>query len=163
MQVGVEGTTLIDYGQVATKLEQLEKEHALKIKELVYLRWSNACLRHELTKKNQEQQEHLQQKENQTELNFGEVSDFGSDNENDHSSLHHGDSCLLFPKMGHSRDLPKRQKFIEKFKRWVERREKTKQKINEKEKQKVRHLDRHSLLDGPDDLHNPARKSYSSA
>ncbi|KAL3532019.1 hypothetical protein ACH5RR_005540 [Cinchona calisaya] len=156
-KIDTEEATKGDYGQVVSKLEQLEKQQAMEAKELIYLRWCNACLRHELMRKNQEQEE-LGQQKNQMELNLGEILDFGSDNELENSTFEHGDSCLHLPTTGHARAHLKRSKFIEKFKRWVEGSEKTKQRKGEKEKSR-----RHSVLDGSNDLHNPVRNSYSSA
>ncbi|CDP15324.1 unnamed protein product [Coffea canephora] len=158
-KIDADEATMVDYGRVAANPEQLEKEHAAAIKELIYLRWCNACLRHELLRKNLEQED-LQQRKDHRELNFGEISNFGWENEHDHSSWDHGDSCLNLPATGHAHPRSTQQKFIDKFRRWVEGSDKTKQKIEEKKKHNVSH----SLLPhGPGYLHNPARKSYSSS
>lgn len=157
-KIDAEEAKVVDYDQVGANLEQLEKERAAEIKELIYLRWCNACLRHELMRKNLEQED-LQPRNHQRELTCGEISDFGWENEHDHSSWDHGDSCLNFPTTGHARARSTRQKFVEKFKRWVDGTDKTKQKIKDKKKHNVSH----SLPDGPGFLHNPARNSCSSA
>lgn len=144
-----EETTEADFGVVVSKLEQLEKERADEVKELIYLRWCNACLRHDLLRRNQEEKDHEREAE-QMELHVGEIAHFGSDNELDCSSFRHGDSCLGFPTSRHAHS--RRRKLIQKFKRWMEGSEKTKQTTG-----------RHSVPNSVLDLRSPARKSYSSA
>lgn len=53
MQIGGEG---IKIEVLEKEIEQLQKDRAAELKELVYLQWSNACLRHELMR-NQAQEE----------------------------------------------------------------------------------------------------------
>lgn len=48
MQTEGEGVKIKDYTGLEKELENLKKDRAAEIKELIYLRWSNACLRHEL-------------------------------------------------------------------------------------------------------------------
>ncbi|XP_058074980.1 protein CHUP1, chloroplastic-like [Magnolia sinica] len=48
----------LEYQELLSQLEQLHKEQAGEADELIYLRWINGCLRHELTKHQEEKQEH---------------------------------------------------------------------------------------------------------
>ncbi|KAA8518653.1 hypothetical protein F0562_016127 [Nyssa sinensis] len=150
-----EGMTMEDYNQLANELEQLQKDRAAELEELVFLRWCNACLRHELTRKNQEQEQEQQGDEkNQMELDFGgsgEIDDFGLENELNGSVLEHGQAH------------PKKGKLIAKLKRWVEGGEKTKQKMDEKNKHQINCFGRHPVSDGAGEGHLSPRKSFSSA
>lgn len=144
-----------DFGMVMSNLEQLEKERADEVKELIFLRWCNACLRHELLRRNQEEQDQQGEADHQMDLHIEEIAHFGSDNELEcSSSFRHGDSCLGFPTSRHSHS--RRKKLVKKFKRWIEGSEKTKQTNGKR---------RHSVPNSVVDLlrNSPARKSYSSA
>ncbi|KAL2487291.1 hypothetical protein Adt_32047 [Abeliophyllum distichum] len=157
-----EERTLEDYNQLANEVEQLQMDRAAEIKELIYLRWCNACLRHELMRRNTEEEE-LVEENNHLNMNFSgsrEIAEFGSDHELLSSSrLGHDDSCLGFTTGGHAQS--KRQKLITKLKRWVEGSEKMKKKLDEKEKVDNKCFRRHSVSEYIHQL--PARKSYSSA
>ncbi|KAG5584196.1 hypothetical protein H5410_044630 [Solanum commersonii] len=152
----VEVVTIEDYKELVNELEQLQKEKASEDKELIYLRWCNACLRHELMRRNQEQKE---QGKNQ-ELNLGEenrenVEEFAPKVHDliigRSSSVGHNESCLNSPINDHS----KRRKLMQKFKKWVEGSDKTKNETN--------CFKRHCVSDHTEDLIHPARKSCSSA
>ncbi|OIT01434.1 PREDICTED: protein CHUP1, chloroplastic [Nicotiana attenuata] len=158
----VEVVTVEDYKELAKELEQLQKDKATEDKELIYLRWCNACLRHELMRRNQEQIE--QEKNQDQELNLGEenteiVTEFVPQHElimRRSSSVGHNESCLSSPiNGGHSNDHSKRRKLIQKFKKWVEGSDKMKHETN--------CFKRHSVSDCTEELMIPARKSCSSA
>lgn len=156
LQSDVEVVTIEDYKELVNELEQLQKDKASEDKELIYLRWCNACLRHELMRRNQEQ---MEQRKNQ-ELNLGEenreiVEEFVPQVHDliikRSSSVGHNESCLNSPINDHS----KRRKLIQKFKKWVEGSDKMKNETN--------CFRRHSVSDHTEDLMLPARKSCSSA
>ncbi|MCD7468877.1 hypothetical protein HAX54_007423 [Datura stramonium] len=158
----VEVVTIEDYKELVNELEQLQKDKASEDKELIYLRWCNACLRHELMRRNLEQ---MEQRKNQ-ELNLGEenrevVEEFVPKVHElimrRSSSVGHNESCLSSPiNGGHSNDHSKRRKLMQKFKKWVEGSDKMKHEAN--------CFKRHSVSDHTEDLNMlPARKSCSSA
>ncbi|XP_009623510.1 protein CHUP1, chloroplastic [Nicotiana tomentosiformis] len=158
----VEVVTVEDYKELANELEQLQKDKATEDKELIYLRWCNACLRHELMRRNQEQME--QEKNHDQELNLGEenteiVTEFVPKHElimRRSSSMGHNESCLSSPiNEGHSNDHSKRRKLIQKFKKWVEGSDKMKHETN--------CFKRQTVSDCTEELMIPARKSCSSA
>ncbi|GFZ02451.1 hypothetical protein Acr_15g0010590 [Actinidia rufa] len=104
-KIGAEEIQVDDYNKLGIELEKLQKDREAEVKELIFLRWTNACLRHELLRKNQEQQEQTQEKCS-TDLEFRTL-------EGAHS---------------------KKPKLIQKIKRWVEGSEKMKEKADEREK-----------------------------
>ncbi|KAK7245016.1 hypothetical protein RIF29_39846 [Crotalaria pallida] len=117
-----------DYKKVIDELEQNKKERADEVKELIFLRWTNACLKHELIR-NREQ--HQNQDREHMELEFG-----GSDGVIHYDSEHelHNDSPLEHHNVVHSFDdahnhrnssaCSKRRKLLRRIKRWVEGSEK---------------------------------------
>ncbi|CAN4121459.1 unnamed protein product [Withania somnifera] len=158
----VEVVTIEDYKELVNELEQLQNDKASEDTELIYLRWCNACLRHELMRRNREQ---MEKRENQ-ELNLGEenreiVEEFVPKVHEiimrRSSSVGHTESCLSSPiNGGHSNnDHSKRRKLVQKFKKWVEGSDKMKQETN--------CFRRHSVSDHTEDLILPARNSCSSA
>lgn len=112
------GMVLEDCNQLIIELEQLQRERAAEVKELIYLRWCNACLRHELTRRRNQEQEEKQ------ELDFEGSEEIGSERELEGfiSSSDLGDSRLG---CGHS----KSPRLIDKFKKWVEGSEKEKHEV----------------------------------
>lgn len=148
----VEVVTIEDYKELVNELEQLQKDKASEDKELIYLRWCNACLRHELMRRNQEQ---MEQKLNLGEENREIVEEFVPKVDEliikRSSSIGHNESCLNSPINDHS----KRRKLIQKFKKWVEGSDKMKYETN--------CFRRHSVSNHTEDLILPARKSCSSA
>lgn len=157
LQSEVEVVTIEDYKELVNELEQLQKDKARENKELIYLRWCNACLRHELMRRNQEQ---MEQRKNQ-ELNLGEenkeiVEEFVPKVDEliikRSSSIGHNEPCLNSPINDHS----KRRKLIQKFKKWVEGSDKLM-------KYETNCFRRHSISNHTEDLILPARKSCSSA
>ncbi|KAI3472003.1 hypothetical protein Pfo_028691 [Paulownia fortunei] len=162
LEVEGETVTIENYNQLACELERLQKDEAAEVKELIYLRWCNACLRHELMRRNQEQEQMEENK--QMENNFGgvvEIEEFGSDNELNRCTLGQGESNLGFTSQNHAHS--KRRKLIAKFKRWVEGIEKSKQNLDEKEKHGNKCFRRCSVSDGAEEAYLPTRKSCSSA
>lgn len=156
MQVEGETLTIENYNQLACELERLQKDEASEVKELIYLRWSNACLRHELMRRNQQEQ---MEENKQMDCNCGGIEEFASDNELNRCTVGQGDSYFGLTTQNHAHS--KRRKLIAKFKRWVEGCEKTKQSSKEKHGNKC--FSRHSASDGAEESYLPARKSCSSA
>ncbi|KAJ1378323.1 hypothetical protein SESBI_47952 [Sesbania bispinosa] len=111
-----------DYKQVLDELEKVKKERADEAKELIYLRWTNACLRHDLTRHHEQQQN---QDRNHAELESDEVIHYDSEHEL-HNSLLENPS-VPSSEEHHSAhqyhmDSPcsKRTKLLERLKKWVE-------------------------------------------
>ncbi|KAK6147110.1 hypothetical protein DH2020_018022 [Rehmannia glutinosa] len=148
LRVQGEMVTIENYNQLACELDRLQKDEAAEIKELIYLRWQNACLRHELMMRNQEQEQN----------NFGgiaEIEEFGLDNEINRNNVGQDESYILgLTTQNHVHS--KRRKLIEKLRKWVEGGEKEKHGKN-------KCFRRRSVSDGAEDGYFPARKSCSSA
>ncbi|CAL0309914.1 unnamed protein product [Lupinus luteus] len=114
-----------DYKQVIDELEQIKKERADEIKELIFLRWTNACLKHKLTR--HLEQQHNQDKEH-TEHEFvgsdGVIHHYDSEHElhvDDGSLLEHDNVVHTFDDANHhsKSDCSKRSKLISRLKRLV--------------------------------------------
>ncbi|KAG5043835.1 hypothetical protein JHK87_007750 [Glycine soja] len=139
--------------QLLDELEQVKKERADEAKELIYLRWTNACLRHGLVRHHEQQQN---QDKNHLELEFGRndvVINYDSEHELHNSLLeHHSDPYFDEHASGHDHSdiaCSKRTKLLERLKRWVDG----------SEKPRVRH----SISKGAEEHLVPRRKSCSSA
>ncbi|XP_057438213.1 protein CHUP1, chloroplastic-like isoform X2 [Lotus japonicus] len=138
-----------EYKQLLDELERTKKERTDEANELIHLRWTNACLRHDLMRHQEQQQQN--QDRNHIELEFGgshEVIHYDSEHElRHHSPLEHHS----FPSSEeHHRysACSKRKKLLGRLKRWVEG----------SEKPRVRH----SVSRGVEKHHVPARMSCSS-
>lgn len=142
LQIEGEPITRDAYNQLVNELEQFQMDRADEVKELIFLRWSNACLRHELYKKNHS--------ESPSER-FQEIRNY--------SSLEH-ETELDGPLLSKSSEqaYSKRGKLLQRLRRWVEGGEKVKRKLDEKR----RHEIRRSASDGARE-HFHARRSCSSA
>ncbi|KAF3441757.1 hypothetical protein FNV43_RR15672 [Rhamnella rubrinervis] len=159
-----EGITMEDYDRLSNELEQLQKDRAAEVKELIYLRWSSACLRHELMK-NQEHQEQIQRKDH-LEIDFEGnliVENYGSEQELEGMIMEqNGD---YFDTATGEQVHSKRRKLLQRLRRWVEGSEnKGKAKLidHEKESHEVKCFRRHSVSDESEE-HLQARRSCSSA
>ncbi|RDY07375.1 Protein CHUP1, chloroplastic, partial [Mucuna pruriens] len=140
-----------DYKQLLDELEQVKKERADEAKELIYLRWTNACLRHDLMRHHEQQQD---EDKTHLELEFGrspEIIHYDSENELHNSLLeHHSDPSFDEHPSGHDHSdsaCPKRTKLLERLKRWVEGSEKARV--------------RHSVSKGAEEHLVPRRRSCS--
>ncbi|OVA19454.1 hypothetical protein BVC80_9057g28 [Macleaya cordata] len=162
----VEEVSAIDHQnqQLLTELEQLRNVRVAEAEELIHLRWINACLRHELTK-NEEQQRHEQEdnKDEPLELEFegkNEETDHNQGYESDNLSMvnENGEPCAGITGTNH-----KKPKLLNKFKRWVKGNEKCKRSCNEGEEYQKKCFGRQSVSDEPSEQHVAARKSCSSA
>ncbi|KAG4396451.1 hypothetical protein AAZX31_19G174100 [Glycine max] len=142
-----------EYTKLLDELEQAKKERADEAKELIYLRWTNACLRHDLVRHHEQQQN---QDKNHLELEFGRndvLIHYDSEHELHNSLLeHHSDPSFDEHTRGHDHSdsaCSKRTKLLERLKRWVDGSEKARV--------------RHSVSKGAEEHLVPRRKSCSSA
>ncbi|CAN4117168.1 unnamed protein product [Withania somnifera] len=135
--------------EVVNGLEQFQKDKASEDNELIYLRWCNACLRHELMRRSQEQMEQNREIVEEFVPKVDEIIMRSA-------SIRHNESCLNSPSNGgHLNDHSKKRKLIQKFKKWVEGSDKMKHETNCNK--------RHSVSDHTKDLILYGRKSCSSA
>ncbi|XVE61586.1 hypothetical protein DITRI_Ditri06bG0052400 [Diplodiscus trichospermus] len=160
-----ERITMEDYNQLENEYEQVQKERATEIKELIYLRWCNACLRYEL-KRNQLLQEYIHENKDHLEEEFegvGEMVGFKIEKQLDGQALmDQGEPCSDAATGGQV--CSKRQKLLKKFKKWVDGSEKMKPKLDAKEKHESKCFGGHSVSDEVQGEHLVhARKSCSSA
>ncbi|XVF55598.1 hypothetical protein PTKIN_Ptkin06aG0048800 [Pterospermum kingtungense] len=161
-----EGITAEDYNQLANEYEQVQKERAAELKELIYLRWCNACLRYDL-KRYELLQEYMQENKDHLEQEpegVGEIAGFGIEQQlvGPAMLMQQGEPCLGDTTNG-GQVCSKRKKLLKKFKKLVEGSEKMKSKVDAKEKHESKCFGRHSVSDemqGEQLLH--ARKSCSS-
>ncbi|KAK9196866.1 hypothetical protein WN943_004999 [Citrus x changshan-huyou] len=158
-----EGTTMENYRQLLNECEQLQKDRAAEAKELIYLRWANACLRHELMR-NQAQQEQNQEKNRIVEfVGGGGIGDYGIEQHLDGLDMGNVEPCYNVANEG-SRAGSKRSRLLKRLKRWVDGSEKMKCKFDEKEKHEIKCFGRHSVCSEAEEEHTIlARKSCSSA
>ncbi|XP_038686179.1 protein CHUP1, chloroplastic [Tripterygium wilfordii] len=152
-----EGVTVEDYNQLLNEFEKLQKERAAEMEDLIYLRWSNACLKHQLMM-NQEQQKQID-----LTLEFQEGEDHGycgEEQQFDVSVVRHGEpsSSVAID----NKACPKRRKLLQKLKRWVlEGSDDKKLKL---EKQEGKCFGRFSVSDEPEEERaSHPRRSCSSA
>lgn len=163
LQNEAESITMEDYDRLSNELEQVQKDRAAEVKELIYLRWSNACLRHALMK-NQEHQEQDQRKDH-LELDFEGnllVENYGSEQEMEGMIAEHNGHC--FDTATGEEVHSKRRKLLQRLRRWVEGSERGKAKLDhERERHdEVKCFRRHSVSDESEE-HVQARRSCSSA
>ncbi|XP_020960174.1 protein CHUP1, chloroplastic-like isoform X2 [Arachis ipaensis] len=117
-----------DYNRVVDELDHVKKEQADEAKELIHLRWTNACLRHEITRHHDNVHQH-QHGDNNIELEPGggsdlQVTHYDSDHDQSHdddgSSFEH-QSVSHFGSFRHGNGTrSKSGKLLRKIKRWVE-------------------------------------------
>ncbi|KAG8376642.1 hypothetical protein BUALT_Bualt09G0084700 [Buddleja alternifolia] len=151
-KVDEETVSVEKYNELACQVERMKKDEAGQVRELIHLRWCNACLRHELMRRNQEQER--MEENNEVEINYGgngEIEEYGSDNE-----LNRCNQIRV-----HSR----RRRLIAKFKRWVEGSEKCKHNLEEETEDHGNKCFRRqrSVSDEAEEACVLARKSCSSA
>lgn len=141
-----------DYRRVLEEYEELKKDYANGVKEVINLRWSNACLRHEVMRNgiyngeilfspNGKLQELSLEVEQADALALTVVDEHDEENRNNH---HHESS--------------RRKWLMKKLKKWVEGNEKSKL-----SKPEDRCFGRHSLTVEPEEERMfQSRKSCSS-
>ncbi|CAN0926253.1 hypothetical protein LINGRAHAP2_LOCUS35237 [Linum grandiflorum] len=101
-----------DYNRLADELDQGRTNQAAETAELTYLRWTNACLRHELMRSYQLQQQLR--------------SDMVDDESHHHHNKEEEEDCLDVQRSSsssspdHHHQQSRRKKLIHKLKKWVE-------------------------------------------
>ncbi|XP_071701848.1 protein CHUP1, chloroplastic [Rutidosis leptorrhynchoides] len=140
------------YNQVVNELESLQKDRAAELKELIYLRWCHACLRHELARRNEvEQQTRPNDIKNDHEVEMGEnvaQGDCIGQELNNEIVLRREE-----PFFGSNQRNTKKGWLIKKFKKWVEGNEKH---------HDTKCFGSQSVVDEGEEQHAAARKSFSS-
>ncbi|XP_013634188.1 protein CHUP1, chloroplastic [Brassica napus] len=133
-----------DYKKVLEEYEDLKKDHANGVSEVINLRWSNACLRHKVMRNetnyeevtfspNRNLQEYLEMEEQADALALTVVADHEHHEETNHNDDHHHETS-------------RRKRLMKKLKRWVEGNEK-----GRSTKLEERCFGRHSLTVEPED------------
>ncbi|KAK4740517.1 hypothetical protein SAY87_032364 [Trapa incisa] len=118
-----EGATMEDLKQQLKVLENFQKEHAADEKELVYLRLSNACLKHEMMRNlvTSPGNYHNLEMTKSLELTKSESSEVDLAEEEDKSQDHDSGDEAHSPKMKTSANhFSKRKKLLHKLRRWVD-------------------------------------------
>jgi hypothetical protein len=143
------------YNQLVNDLEKFQKDRAAEVKELIFLRWSNACLRHELMKNHD--------KTNHSGSCFEGCQETGNsrlEHELDGSLLEQNEPCFVVESSEHA--CSRRGKLLQRLRRWVESSEKARGKPDEKTRHESKCFGRHSSSDTAEE-HLPARRSCSRA
>ena len=164
LQVEAGDVSKEDYNQLLNELEQVKKERADEVEELIHLRWTNACLRHELKRHNEQQQQHDQDRDH-IRMEFegnGEVMHYESDHELHHSFLEHHNIMPCFGSSHSDHAFSKRKRLLKRLKRWAEGSEKVRVKP-EGENHARKCLGMHSVPHVAKETLAPARRSCSSA
>ncbi|EFH55879.1 predicted protein [Arabidopsis lyrata subsp. lyrata] len=136
-----EMVSLEDYTRVVEEYEELKKDYANGVKEVINLRWSNACLRHEVMRNG---------------ANFGEIMFSPNGNlqemglENVQADAAQALMSVAYEKHedchnNHHHESSRRKRLMKKLKKWVEGNEKGKSKAEE------RCFGRHSLTVDPEE------------
>ncbi|PKI57654.1 protein CHUP1, chloroplastic [Punica granatum] len=114
-----EGASREDFRQLLKEMEQLQKGQTAEEKELIYLRWSNACLRHEITGNHvnhpddHENQDLLTAKTDSTDLEAAEEGTRDGVYHSDHEGSSLGTrTCNIH--------FSKRKKLLQKLRKWIE-------------------------------------------
>ncbi|EEF42826.1 conserved hypothetical protein [Ricinus communis] len=165
--IDAEFVPIEDYNQLANELEQLRKDRASENAELIYLKWANACSKHELMRI-QEHEEFDEKQENlELELEASEENrDCGSEQQENKSNLVRKEVDTDVATSSHDQGCSKRKKLLHKLKRWVEGSgdHMMKPKLEEKEKEEIKCFGRLSLSEEKEEDHIiHARRSCSSA
>ncbi|XP_011022125.1 PREDICTED: protein CHUP1, chloroplastic [Populus euphratica] len=161
-KIEAEGIGMEDYNRLVNELEQLHKDRAAETTELIYLRWSNACLRHELMRSHGQQQLQIEDKKNYLELEL-EVGREIAECDLEQQQQQHEDPCLGVASS--SKTYSKRKRLLKKLKKWVEGGDEGMQSnMDEKGKHEINCFGRHSVSEGAEEDHLMySRRSCSSA
>lgn len=150
------GVGMEDYNRLVSELEKLQKDRAAETTELIYLRWSNACLRHELMRSHRQQQLQIEDKKRYLELELEEPCREIADCDQEQQ---HEEPCLGVA--GSSKTFSKRKKLLKKLKKWVEGGEIMASNMDEKGKREINCCGKSSVSEGEDHL-TCSRRSCSS-
>ncbi|KAK9723948.1 hypothetical protein RND81_05G036300 [Saponaria officinalis] len=137
-----EDVTKEKHDQTLNELEQLQKDLETQANEITYLKWSNACLRHELMRCHEQQENNKDDTENRL-VQFELQDHENGNNENIINCNNSG--------------ISKRRRFIKKIKKWVDGGH-----TDEKEKNEIKCFGKHSAPDEAQDMFVHARMSCSS-
>uniref|UniRef100_A0A6N2LXI0 Protein CHUP1, chloroplastic n=1 Tax=Salix viminalis TaxID=40686 RepID=A0A6N2LXI0_SALVM len=154
--IEAEGAGMEDYNRLVSELEKLQKDRAAETTELIYLRWSNACLRHELMRSHGQQQLQIEDRKKYLELELEEPCREIADCDQEQQ---HEEPCLGVA--GSSKTFSKRKKLLKKLKKWVEGGEIMASNMDEKGKREINCCGKSSVSEGEDHL-VCSRRSCSS-
>ncbi|XP_076935064.1 protein CHUP1, chloroplastic-like [Bidens hawaiensis] len=147
---------LENYNRVVNELENIKKDRANELKELIYLRWCHACLRHELARRKEleQQTEHHEEIVNNNhepglELRQNVALEECKAHESDNENVAPHDEPFFGPSQQHK----KRRWLVRKFKKWVEGNEK---------RHETKCFGSQSVVDETEERHEAGRKSCSS-
>ncbi|KAJ0258938.1 CHUP1-like protein [Hirschfeldia incana] len=163
-----------DYRKVLEEYEDLKKDYANGVKEVINLRWSNACLRHKVMTNetsyeevtfspNRNLQDYLEMEEQADALALTVVADqeHHADQEDHHEENNHHDDDHEHHEENnddHHPETSRRKRLMKKLKRWVEGNEK-----GSSTKLEERCFGRHSLtVETEDEQMFHSRRSCSS-
>lgn len=149
-----------DYRKVLKEYEDLKKDYANGVSEVINLRWSNACLRHKVMRNetnyeevtfspNRNLQEYLEMEEQADALALTVVAAHEHHEENNHHDddhEHHEENNHHDDDHEHHPETSRRKRLMKKLKRWVEGNEK-----GRSTKLEERCFGRHSLTVEPED------------
>ena len=156
------------YNKLVNELEQLQKDRAAEVGELIFLRWINACLRHQLMRNHEQQQQQQQNHDKKSDSDpcfegGQEIGNYSLENELDNSHLEHNEPCFgVVETVEESSEhaCSKRGKLLQRLRRWVEGSDKARGKLDER-RHEIKCFAGHSTSDGAEEqLH--ARRSCSS-
>ncbi|KAM5559648.1 protein CHUP1, chloroplastic [Rosa sericea] len=159
-----------DHTRLSEELEQLQKDRAAEHTELINLRWSNACLRHELMKNNAQQEHGNEQKNSHLETDSEvsiEIGNYGLEQELAAGmALEHNVNEPCLGNVSTDQACSKRRKLFRRLKRWVDGSDQKGRGrvMDEKERHEeaVKCFGRHSVSDDAEEHHH-TRRSCSSA
>ncbi|KAL9228080.1 hypothetical protein vseg_003696 [Gypsophila vaccaria] len=133
VEIQENNVTKEEYDKILKELEQVRKDQETQANEITYLKWSNACLRHELVRSHEQQQHNNDDIQNHHE------------NENNYNLSNNNNNTS------------KRRRFIKKIKKWVDGGH-----IDEKEKKEIKCFGKHYVPEETNDIFVHARLSCSS-
>nr|XP_043633812.1 protein CHUP1, chloroplastic [Erigeron canadensis] len=142
-----------NHNQAVKELENLKKDRAGELKELIYLRWCHACLKHELARRNQIEQERKAEENRVDDHELGLVEDIAPEECIAHESDNESVVCNVEPFFKSGQRHRKRRWLARKFRKWVEGNEKH---------HDTKCFGSHSVVDETEEPHSAGRKSFSS-
>lgn len=143
-----------DYNQLLNELEQVKKEHASEVQELIYLRRINDCLRQELMR------HHI-------EVEFegsGEIVKYDWEHELHCCFVEHNNvSCIGSASAHGDPAFPKRRKLLKRLKKWVEGSDRGRVKPEGKNSHEIKCFDGHFVSYGSEKPEGSATPRFCSS
>ncbi|KAJ9542723.1 hypothetical protein OSB04_029229 [Centaurea solstitialis] len=148
-----------NHNQVVNELEKLQKDRIAEVKELIYLRWCHACLKHEIARRNQIEREQKLDDDKTVMEPHNDDGDIMHDSHHingevmhdlQNDGMTHHDERVFGPHEPQS----KRRWLVKKLKKWVDGNEKH---------HEVKCFGSHSVIEEAEARHSAGRKSCSSA